>query len=133
MVRTRGGYSFRPRVRFSTTEMEEAGTSAAAGVHSSGLHTDNSLQWPQLPSLRSLRDSGGIRRGWDPGPLPWCLRDDAGGPGPPSGPGHQTWGSPRYLGLSHHLPQHRRPHRPIYRRPRGLGDRCSLGPRFRGM
>ena len=40
MVRTRGGYRFRPRVRFSTTEMEEAGTSAAVGVHSSGLHTD---------------------------------------------------------------------------------------------
>ena len=35
MVRTRGGYRFRPRVRF-----EESGTSAAAGVHSSGLHTD---------------------------------------------------------------------------------------------
>ena len=40
MVRTRGGYSFRPRVRFSTTEMEEEGTSAAVGVHSSGLHAD---------------------------------------------------------------------------------------------
>ena len=40
MVRTRGGYRFRPRVRFSTPEMEEPGTSAAAGVHSQGLHTD---------------------------------------------------------------------------------------------
>ena len=37
MVRTRGGYPFRPRVRFSTLEMEELGTSAAAGVHSPGL------------------------------------------------------------------------------------------------
>ena len=36
----------------------------------------HNLQWPQLPSLRSLRDSGGIRRGWDPGPLPWCLREE---------------------------------------------------------
>ena len=35
MVCTRGGYRFRPRVRF-----EEPGTSAAVGVHSSGLHTD---------------------------------------------------------------------------------------------
>ena len=35
MVRTRGGYGFRPRVRF-----EEPGTSAAAIVHSPGLHTD---------------------------------------------------------------------------------------------
>ena len=40
MVRTRGGYHFRPKVRFSTLEMEEPGTSAAAGVHSPGLHTD---------------------------------------------------------------------------------------------
>ena len=35
MVRTRGGYRFRPRVRF-----EEPGASAAASVHSSGLHID---------------------------------------------------------------------------------------------
>ena len=40
MVRTRDGYSFRPSVRFSTTEMEEADTLAAVGVHSSGLHID---------------------------------------------------------------------------------------------
>ena len=31
---------FRPKVRFNTLEMEEPGTSAAAGVHSPGLHTD---------------------------------------------------------------------------------------------
>ena len=43
MVRTRGGYRFRPRVRFRTQEMEEPGTSAAAGVHSPGLHTDTQL------------------------------------------------------------------------------------------
>ena len=46
----------------------------------------HSLQWPQLPSLRSLRDSGDIRQGWDLGSLPRCPRDDAGGPGPLSGP-----------------------------------------------
>ena len=40
MVRTRGGYLFRPRVRFITPEMEEPGTSAAAGVHSQGPPTD---------------------------------------------------------------------------------------------
>ena len=40
MVRTQGGYRFRPRVRFSSPEMEEPGTSAAAGVHSPSLHTD---------------------------------------------------------------------------------------------
>ena len=40
MIRTRGGYRFRPRVRFSTPEMEKPGTSAFAGVHSPGLHID---------------------------------------------------------------------------------------------
>ena len=43
MVRTLGGYRFKPRVLFSTPEMEEPGTSAAAGVHSLGLHTDTQL------------------------------------------------------------------------------------------
>ena len=37
MVCTRGGYRFRPRVTFNTPEMEEPGTSAAAGVHSPDL------------------------------------------------------------------------------------------------
>ena len=40
MVRTRGGYRFRPRVRFSTPEMEEPGISAAASAHSPDLHAD---------------------------------------------------------------------------------------------
>ena len=37
MVRTRGGYRYRPRVRFSTLEMEDAGTSRVAGAHSPDL------------------------------------------------------------------------------------------------
>ena len=65
----------------------------------------HSLHWPQQPYLRSLRDSGDIRPGWDHGPHLWYLRGDAGGPGPPSGPGHQARGSPRDLGPSCHLPQ----------------------------
>ena len=40
MVRTRGGYRFRPKVRFSTPEMEEPGTSVPADVHSPRLHID---------------------------------------------------------------------------------------------
>ena len=59
MVHTRGGYLFRPRVRFSTTEMEEAGTSAAAGVHSSGLHIDTQ---PAVASTSILEEPQGIRR-----------------------------------------------------------------------
>ena len=34
MVRTRGGHSYRPRVRFSTPERDDAGTSRAADAHS---------------------------------------------------------------------------------------------------
>ena len=37
MVRIRGGYRYRPRVRFSSLEIEEAGTSRAADAHSSDL------------------------------------------------------------------------------------------------
>ena len=78
-------------------------------VPASGPRLDSALQrWrsrPQLQSLRSLRGLGDIRPGWDPGPLPRCLINDAGGPGPPSGPRHQARRSPHHLGLSHHLPQ----------------------------
>ena len=40
MVRTRGGSRYRPKVRFSTLETEDPGTSAAAGTHSLDLHAD---------------------------------------------------------------------------------------------
>ena len=43
MVRTRGGSCYRPRVRFSTPEMEDPGTLAAAGAHSPDLHADTQL------------------------------------------------------------------------------------------
>ena len=37
MVRTRGGSHYRPKVRFSTPEMEDPGTSGAVGAHSPDL------------------------------------------------------------------------------------------------
>ena len=87
-----------------------------------------------IQSLRILRGSGGIRRGWDLGPLPQYLRDNPRGPGPPSGLGHQVRGSLHHLGLSRHLHrQQRRAHRPIYRLLRGSDDPFLLGPRYRGM
>ena len=49
------------------------------------FQTPCQLQSPRQ-SLRSLRGSGGTRRGWDPGPRHLCLRGDLGGPGPPSDP-----------------------------------------------
>ena len=97
MVRTRGSSRYRPRVRFSTPEMEDPDTSGVAGAHSPELPA---VAQPTLApaALRNLMDSRDIRRGWDPGPLPMYLRDDVGGPE------HQAWGSPRDLGPSHHLP-----------------------------
>ena len=59
MVRTRGGYRFRPRVRFNTPEMEELGTSAVAGVHSPGLHTDTQ---PAVAPAAVLEEPQGFRR-----------------------------------------------------------------------
>ena len=85
-------------------------------------------------SLRSLRDSGDTRPGWDPGPLHQCLRGDLGGPGPPSGPVRQARGSPHPLGPSRHLHrQQRRPHRLSYPQPRGSGGPYSSGILSRGM
>ena len=73
-------------------------------VPASGPGLDLALQrWrsqPQLPSLRSLRDSGGIKLGWDPGPLPRCLRDNGGWARPSkrartSGPGVSSSSRPQ--------------------------------------
>ena len=92
----------------------------------------HSQHWPQQPYPRSLMHSGDIRPGWDLGPLLRCLRDDAGGPDPPSGPGHQARGSLRDLSLSHHLLRLMRVHRLRYHRPRGSGPHCSPVIRFQG-
>ena len=94
---------------------------------------------PQFPfqcpsqSLRSLRDSGDTRHGWDPGPLRQFHRGDLGGPGRPSGPVLQDRGSPRHPGPSHHHQQQRRPHLPSYHLPRGSGGPYSSGTLSRGM
>ena len=40
MVCTRGGHRYRPRVRFSTPERDDAGTSRAVDAHSPGLPTE---------------------------------------------------------------------------------------------
>ena len=84
-------------------------------------------------SLRSLRDFGDIKHGWDPGPLRQYHRGDPGGPGPPSGLVLQDRGSPHHPGLSHHHQVQRRPHRHSYPQPRGLGGPYSLGILSRGM
>ena len=40
MVRTRGGHRYRPRVRFSTPERGDAGTSRDADAHSPDLSAE---------------------------------------------------------------------------------------------
>ena len=46
MVRTRGGHRFRPKVRFSTLERDDAGTSRTADAHSPSQAAETS---PTLP------------------------------------------------------------------------------------
>ena len=84
-------------------------------------------------SLRSLRDFGDIKHGWDPGPLRQYHRGDLGGPGPPSGPVLPDRGSPRHPSPRHHHLQLRRPHRHSYLQARGLGGPYSSGIPSRGM
>ena len=84
-------------------------------------------------SLRSLRDSGETRHGWDPGPFHQCHRGELGGPNPLSELVLQDRGSPRHPGPSHHHQQQRRPHLPSYHMPRGSGGLYSSGILSRGM
>ena len=59
MVRTRGGSRYRPRVRFSTQEMEDLDTSGAASAHSSDLPTVAQLTLPPAAIPEELQ---GFRR-----------------------------------------------------------------------
>ena len=59
MVRTRGGHRYRPRVRFSTPEMEDPGTSGAAGAHSPDLPA---VTQPALVHAAIPEEPQGFRR-----------------------------------------------------------------------
>ena len=128
MVHTRGGSRLRPRIRFSTQ------SERSRPQFQLRFQTPCQLQSPRQ-SLRSLRGSGGTRRGWDPGPCHLCLSGDLGGPGPPSGPVLPARVSHPHPDLSHHqLHQlQRRHHRHSYRLPPGSGGRYSSGTPSRGM
>ena len=84
------------------------------------------LQSPRQ-SLRSLRGSGGTRRGWDPKPRHQCHSADPGGPGPQRGPILSARVSHSHPDLSRHQPhqQQRQHHRHSYRPPPGSGSRYS--------
>ena len=59
MVRTRGGSLYRPRVRFSTPEMEDPGTSGAVSAHSPDLPT---VTQPTLAPAAIHEEPQGFRR-----------------------------------------------------------------------
>ena len=119
MVRTRGGSRLRPRVRFTTQEQEEQAAVPDAVPEPVPEEPQGFRRYPTRMGPRAPSQ---------------CLIGDPGGAGPPSVPVHQDRGSHRHPDLIHPSPrqQRRRPHRPNYRLPRGSGDRCLLGPRFRG-
>ena len=136
MVRTRGGHCYRPRVRFSTHEKDDAGTSTAADAHSPGqaaetphtfppATTSEEVQTPEPPSRR-YQTKVGPRA---PSLVHQRPRRRA---RPPSGPGHQARGSLRDLGPSRRLLQLIRVHRPSYHRLRGSSTPCSPAIRFQG-
>ena len=95
-------------------------------------HQRHSLHRPQLSYLRSLKlpnpHPGDIRPGWDLEPLLRCLKDDAGGYRPPSGPRHQARGSLRDLSPRRHLLLLMRVHRPSYHRPREQAPMFNSDP-----
>ena len=73
MVRTRGGHRSRPRVRFSTPERDDAGTSRAADAHSPDLpvETQPALALVVVPEEAQASEPhpSDIRPRWDLEPL----------------------------------------------------------------
>ena len=59
MVHTRGGSRYRPRVRFSTPELEDPNTFGAAGAHSPDLP---SVEQPTLAPAAVPKEPQGFRR-----------------------------------------------------------------------
>ena len=129
MVRTHGGHRYRPRVRFSTPEREDAGTSKAVDAHSLDLpaETQPALapaaipEEPQAsePPSRRYQTRVGPRA---PSPMPQRRRRRA----LPSKRARTSGrGSLRDLDPSRHLLLLMRVHRLCYHRPRGSGAPCS--------
>ena len=132
MVRTWGGSRYRPRVRFSTPEMEDPDTSGAAGVHSLDLPA---IAQPILAPTTIPEEPQGFRRYQTrmgpraPSPVPQRRRRRArpSKRAQTSGPGECL-----DLGPSRHLPQLMRAHHPSFHQLRGLGVPCLPVTQFRG-
>ena len=132
MVRTRGGSRFRPRVRFSTPEMEDPGTSGAAGVHSPDLPT---VTQPTLAPAATPEEPHGFRwyqtrmgpRAHSPVPQRQRRRARPSKRARTLGPGESSRSRPEPS-----PPPTEEGSSPRYHRPRGLGAHCSPITRFRG-
>ena len=136
MVHTRGGHRYKPRVKFSTLEIEDAGTSKAADAYYQDLSIDAQPalapaaipEEPQAskPPFRRYQTRMGPRA---PSPVPQRRRRRA----QPSkrswtsGPGESSRSRPEPS-----PPPVDEVHRPGYHWPRGSGAPCSLVIRFRG-
>ena len=84
MVRTRGGHRYRPRVRFSTLERDDTGTSRAADAHSPDLpaETQPALAPVAIPEEAQTSEPhpGDIRPGGTSGPFPRASETMSEGP-----------------------------------------------------
>ena len=139
MVRTRGGSHYRPRVRFSTQEMEDLDTTGAAHAHSPTLPA---IEQPAVAPVAVPEEPQGFRRYQTrigpraPSSVPQRRRRRArpSKRARTSGPGESSTSRPQPSpSPAEDISSPRLSHRPVYRRPRGLGGHCSLRPRFRGM
>ena len=128
MVRTRGGFRLRPRVRFSTPEQEEHAPVLAPVP--APVPTPVPEAVPEEPQgFRRYQTRMGPRA---PSPVPqWRSRRAR----PPSRPAHQARVSHPHPGLSRHLLHQlqRRHHRLSCRLLPGFGGRYSSGTPSRGM
>ena len=132
MVRTRGGSRYRPRVRFSTAEMEDPHTSRAVGAHSPNLSavaqpTLAPAAIPEEPQRFWRYQTRMGPRAPSPEPQRRCRRARPSKRARTSGQG-----IPLDFGPNRHHPQLMRAHHPSFHQLRGLGVPCSPVTRFRG-
>ena len=117
MVRTRGGSCYRPRVRFSTPEMEDPDTSRAADAHSQDLPA---VEQPTLAPAAIPEEPQGFQRYQTrmgpqaPTLVPQRRRRRV---RPSKRARTSGRGSPLDLGSSSHLPQLMRAHHPSFYKP----------------
>ena len=130
MVRTRGGSRYRPRVRFSTPELQDPGTFGAAGAHSPDLPTVTQptlgpATIPEEPQRFRLYHTKMGPRAPSPVPQRRCRRARRSKWARTSGSGESTRSGPEPS-----PPPTDEGSSPSFHRPRGSGAPCSPTTRF---